>query len=181
LTISQQIIAGIKWITPIHRWTSVVTIAFFAGTALWAIAVGLGLTTIRQGPSEALMAAYVAAQERNVDDFRDYLDEPGRAAFAQFSPEEVEALFDRLSYDGTTTTFSVLGLRNYGKFAVAGILQETSEPAAHVRVEVLHHEGRFWKMEWPIGESQWVESVERFDPYYIAPAALRTPTPSLEP
>jgi hypothetical protein len=177
----RKVINGIMWLTPIHRWTSAVTIAFLAGTALWAIAVGLGLTTVSLGPSEAMLAAYEAAQERRVDDFGDYLDKTGRVAFAQFSPEETEALFDRLTYDGTTTMFSVLGLRNYGKSAVAGILQETTEPAAYVRVEVLHREGRFWRIEWPIGESKWVESVKRFDPYYIPPAALRTPTPSPDP
>lgn len=176
-----RLIDGIKWLAPIHRWTAAVAIAFFAVTAIWAIAVGLGLTEIRKAPSEVIVAAYEAAQEGRVDDFADLLDRRGQDEFALFSPEEINALFSRLTYGGTTTEFSFLGLRNYGKSAVAGLLQETTEPAAYVRVEVLFKEGRFWKIEWPLGESEWVESILRFDPHYIPPSGLVTPTPSPAP
>jgi len=174
---AQRLVDGIRWLAPVHRWTTAVTVLFFAGLLAWLIAIGLGLTSARQAPGEVVLAAYEAAQERRADDFGELLDRRGRAEFARLSPTEIEALFDRLTFDGTTTTFTFLGLRNYGKSAVAGVLQETTTREAHVRVEVLLQEGRFWRIEWPIGEAEWVESVLRFDPYYIPPSGLVTPTP----
>ena len=163
----QRLIDGIKWLAPIHRWTSVVTIAFFSLTVAYVIAIGLGITTVRQAPGEALVAIYEAAQDRRLDDFQELLDYNGKAEFAKLTPAEAEAVLSELTNDFTTINVSFLGIKNYGHNAVAGVLRELDVGYATTSVEVLVKEGRFWHVEWPLGVARWNPSNKRFDPYFI--------------
>lgn len=157
---------GIRWFVPIHRWTTAITLVLFAGTLFWVIGLGLGLTHTARAPGEVAVAMYQAAQDGNHNEVRKYLSANAKEQFDLLTPSEVSGLLNLLSRDSTTTVLSSLGVRNFGRSAVTGFIQEMSDGLSELRVEVLVREGRFWRVEWPIGVADWFESVRRFDPYY---------------
>jgi hypothetical protein len=157
---------GIRWFAPIHRWTAAITLAFIGGTLLWIMALGLGLTHVARAPGEVAVAMYQAAQDGQPSEVRKYLSDDAKEQFDLLRSDETTALLDLLSRESTTTVLSSLGVRNYGRSAVTGLIQEMSDGLSELRVEVLVREGRFWRVEWPIGDADWFESVRRFDPYY---------------
>lgn len=160
----KQVWRCIRWFAPIQRWTSAVTVAFFAGTVFWTVAVGLGLTGIAKAPGDVVVAMYQAAQDGEPEEVRKYLTSEGKKQFDLLTPDEELALLGVLSRDSTTVLLTALGVRNYGKSAVTGLLQGMSDSQTDLRIEVLEREGRFWRIEWPIGVADWYESVRRFDP-----------------
>jgi len=168
MTMVRRIIDGVLWVRPIHRWTTVVTIAFFAGALLWMLAVAFGWADIAKSPNDIVLDLYRAAQERRVEDLRAVLSEPAKSELDRMPQEEVDALMARLSNEHTTTVVEFLGVKNYGSHAVVGITQGFSDGLTRLRVEVLAKEGGRWRVEWPVGEAQWAESNLRFDPYYRA-------------
>jgi hypothetical protein len=163
---------GIRWFAPIQRWTTAVTIAFFGGALLWFIALGLGLTNLALAPGEVVVVMYQAAQDGQPEEVRNYLTKDAKKQFDQLTADEEAALMDMLSHGSTTIALQALGLRNYGKNSVTGLIQDMSNGQSDLRVEVLAREGRHWRVEWPIGVADWFEAVRRFDPYY----ELFTPT-----
>jgi hypothetical protein len=141
-----------------------VTVAFIAGTVFWTIAVGLGLTDIAKAPGDVVIAMYQAAQDSNPEEVRKYLTNEGKKQFDLLTSDEESALLSMLSRDSMTVLLSALGVRNYGRSAVTGLMQDMSNSQSDLRVEVLEREGRFWRVEWPIGVADWHDSVRRFDP-----------------
>jgi hypothetical protein len=166
MNVPRKAFDGILWLTPIHRWTTVVTIAFVAGAFLWVLLVSTGLTDIAKSPNDVVLEVYRAAQDGRAEEVRNYLAEDAKAAFDNLPAEERNALLARLSQGHTTSQVEVLGVRNYGSHAVVGISQDYGVNGSAVRVEVAKKEGRYWRLEWPLGEAKWEESNRRFDPYY---------------
>jgi hypothetical protein len=162
----KQVWAGIRWFAPIHRWTGAVTVAFIGVTLLWIMALGLGLTELAKAPGEVVNAMYQAAQDERPDEVRSYLTKDAKKQFDLLTPDEETALMGLLSAGSTTIALNPLGVRNYGKSAVTGLIQDMSDGQSDLRIEVLAREGRHWRVEWPVGVADWFESVRRFDPYY---------------
>ncbi len=166
MTLLKRIWNGVRWFAPIQRWTTAVTIAFFGGTLLWFVALGLGLTNVALAPGEVVVAMYQAAQDGQPEEVRNYLSTDAKKQFDLLTAEEEAALMDMLSRGSTTISLQALGVRNYGKNAVTGLIQDMSNGQSDLRIEVLKREGRYWRVEWPVGVADWFESVRRFDPYF---------------
>jgi hypothetical protein len=166
MRVVRKVIDAILWIRPIHRWTTVFTIAFFGGALLWLIAVAAGLTDVASSPNEVVIRLYEAAQESRADDLRETLSSAAKTEFDRLSPADAQALMDRLSNDHLAGNYESLGIRNYGTHAVVGITMDSPAQYSHLRVEVLVREGGRWRVEWPVGEAQWAEANRRFDPNY---------------
>jgi len=128
--------------------------------------LGLGLTNVAMAPSEVVVAMYQAAQDNDPAEVRRLLSDDAKEQFDLLSPTAEAELLDMLSNGGTTTVLTSLGVRNYGKHSVTGLIQEMTNGLSDLRVEVLVREGRFWRVEWPLGVADWFESVRRFDPYF---------------
>jgi hypothetical protein len=156
--------SGIRWFAPIQRWTSAVTAAFITGSVFWTVAVGLGLTDVAKAPGDVVVEMYQAAQDGQPEEVRKYLTNEGKKQFDLLAPDEEAALLSMLSRGSTTILLTPLGVRNYGKSAVTGLMQDMDGSQTDLRIEVLEREGRFWRVEWPIGVADWYESVRRFDP-----------------
>ncbi len=157
---------GFRWFAPIHRWTTAATLMFFAGTLLWVVALGFGLTNIARAPGEVVILMYQAAQDGQSREVRKYLSDDAKEHFDRLSPDAESALLNQLSRDSSTKLLTALGVRNYGRNAVTGLIQEMTSGQSDLRIEILVRQGRFWRVEWPIGVASWVESVKRFDPDY---------------
>lgn len=176
MTLLRQLWNGIRWFAPIQRWTTAVTIAFFGGTLLWFIALGLGITNVALAPGEVVVAMYQAAQDGQPDEVRNYLTNDAQNQFDLLTADEEAALMGMLSHESTTTTLTALGVRNYGKNSVTGLIQDMSNGQSDLRIEVLKREGRHWRVEWPVGVADWFESVRRFDPYFELFNSVDDPT-----
>ena len=167
MSLLKKLCSGLRWFAPIHRWTAAVTIALAGGTFFGVVAVGLGLTDVARAPSEVVVAMYQAAQDGQPEVVRKFLSDDARERFDRLPPEDETALINLLSKDSTTVALTSIGVRNYGKNAVTGLIQDMSSGLSDLRVEVLAREGRYWRVEWPVGVAEFSESVQRFDPYYV--------------
>lgn len=159
-----QVIKGLRWISEIQRWTTAVAIGLGLVTVGWVIALLFGLTAVTLAPGEVIIAFYDAVQERRFDEATEFLSNAAREELAALSTEEYDALMVELTHDFTSTELNFIGVQNFGKYAVAGVLQDLPPHTVDLRVEVLVKEGRHWRIEWPLGVANWFESVERFDP-----------------
>jgi hypothetical protein len=171
----KQLWSGIRWFAPIQRWTSAVTVVFIVGTVFWTVAVGMGLTDVAKAPGDVVVAMYQAAQDGQPEEVRRFLTDGGKKQFDLLAPSEQAALLSTLSRDSTTILLTALGVRNYGKNAVTGLMQDMSDGQSDLRIEVLINEGRFWRVEWPIGVADWYESVRRFDPRAVPRTPVQDP------
>jgi hypothetical protein len=157
---------GIRWLTPIHRWSAAVAIAMGGGTILWIIALTFGITDVAKAPGEVVEAMYQAAQDGQTLQVRKYLTDDAKIQFDLLTPDDKAALLDMLSNGHTTVELSPLGVRNYGKESVTGLIQDLSNGHSDLRIEILTREGRFWRVQWPIGVADWFEANRQFDPYF---------------
>ena len=170
-----QLLKGLRWISEVQRWTVAVAGGLAILTIGWVIAVFLGITTISQSPGEVVIAFYDAVQERRFDDAMEYLSEAAKTELAALSISEYDELMGELSHNFESTELDYLGVQNFGKTAVTGVLQDVPPDEYDLRVEVLVKEGRYWRIEWPLGVADWFESIEQYDP------AARFRTPRKEP
>ena len=159
-----RVVDGVRWISAIHRWTTAVAIGLGLLTVGWVIAVLFGVTAISVSPGEVIIAFYDAVQERRFDDATEFLSDAAKAELAMLPPDEFDALMRELTHDFTSSELEFLGVQDFGRNAVAGVLQDMPDGTVDLRVEVLVKEGRHWRIEWPLGVANWTESVERFDP-----------------
>jgi hypothetical protein len=166
-----RLVDGLRWISQVQRWTSTVLVGLGLLTVGWVLAVLFGITTISRSPGEVIIAFYDAVQERRFDEATEFLSNAAQAELAALSPEEYDALMRDLTHNFTSTELEFLGVQNFGKVAVSGVLQDQPPHTYDLRVEVLVKEGRHWRIEWPLGVANWLESVQRFD----AAAKFRTP------
>jgi hypothetical protein len=158
------LMAVVRWISPVQRWTTAVAAGLGLLTTGWVIAVLFGVTTVSVSPGEVIIEFYDAIQERRFEDATEFLSDAARAELAALSPSEFDKLMSELSHDFTSTELDFLGVQNFGRNAVAGVLQDIPGGTLELRVEVLVKEGRHWRIEWPLGVANWMESVERLDP-----------------
>lgn len=166
MTYIRRMVGWITWFAPIHRWTTAVTVVFFAGALVSIFAVVFGFTEVAKAPQDVVIETYSAAQQRNVDEVRRFLAEPAKVSFDAMPQEEIDELLSRLTNGFTTSNLEFLGVRNYGSHAVVGIMQDFTHDFTTLRVEVLVRENGRWRIEWPLGEAEWAEANLRFDPYY---------------
>ncbi|MDA1190013.1 MAG: hypothetical protein O2854_10135 [Chloroflexi bacterium] len=160
----ERLMNGVRWITPIERWTAGVAVGLGVLTVGWIIAVLFGLTSISLSPGEVVIAFYDAVQERRFDDATEFLSDAAKTELAALSVDEYDTLMRDLTHDFTSSELDFLGVQNFGRNAVAGVLQDMQPDTVELRVEVLVKEGRHWRIEWPLGVANWTESVDRFDP-----------------
>ena len=161
---ARRLVDGVRWISAIQRWTTAVALALGVGTVGWVLAVLLGITSVSHAPGQVVILFYEAVQERRFDDATEHLSVDAKAKLAALAPDDYDTLMRELSHDFTSSDLEPLGVQNFGQVAVAGVLQDQPPDRFDLRVEILVKEGRYWRIEWPLGNANWMEAIDRFDP-----------------
>lgn len=158
--------AALRWLCAVEHWTALVALAFAVALVVQLAGVGLGLTSIAMSPSGTVEALYRASQEADYDAALALLDAAGRAEARAMGAEAWRDFVDGLSLGRTITEMQFGSQRLYGRNAVVGMLMHHADGSLQPRTEELVREGRHWRVMWPPGARRFVETVQKYDPWF---------------
>ena len=161
-----RIRSAIRWLAAVEHWTAVVLAVLVVAAAGFGIGALLGITPFAKSPRAVVLGFYEAAQRADYAAAREYLSDEARTVVDGLGAGGWEAVVGELTRAGTVTETEFLGLKNYGRNAVAGVLVVFDGVETAVRVDELVRSGARWGIEWPIGTRPWVETVRKYEPSY---------------
>lgn len=158
--------AGVRWMAAIEHWTAAVALGLAGLLVFQLIGVGLGFTRIAKSPYGTIEALYQAAQDGEYDAARDLLDQEGRRQAAAMDPRAWRELVDGLSEGQTIEAMEFANQRNYGSNVVIGIFIHYTDGGIAPAVEELVREGGEWRIMWEPGTRRFVETVQKYEPWF---------------
>ena len=163
---ASRIRAAARWLSAVEHWTAVVLAVVVVAAVGFGVGALLGITPVAKSPRSVVLAFYEAAQRADYAAAREYLSDDARAVVDGLGAGQWEAVVGELTRRGTITETEFLGLKNYGRNAVAGVLVVYDGVEITVRVDELARSGSRWGIEWPIGTRPWLETVRKYEPLY---------------